>query len=361
MGKKSKKTTSCYKILGVAPDASEKTLKQAYLRLSKEYHPDKQDQENKESIDRATAKFQAIQKAYGEALDNLKSGARGKGRRAQDIEQDSEEEEYDYSQHMYKRQPVQSYFSYLFEESKELEIKQRKVTLEDETDEDDEIERRAQQKTDEFFDLEARYLGVKTPNGPNGLRHSNGKPIGGTRVKEGTNPLKNLQKFRIKQKYEENEHELLAGCGSCNMWFEGIEGYLSHVRSDSHKKKSSSRPKHSTKCNGMLKVTYDNLSLRQRQDTSRWRDLPQESTVPKVPSANPTINDNAEETRSKAVCEYVKNVSSDVDPDLIIKCSASTKHCNARFNSVADYHRHHRRDVKDGEINPNDASQQSNN
>ena len=98
MGKKSKKTTSkskdCYQVLGVHSNATKKTLKQAYLSLSKKYHPDKQDQEDQECIDKAKAKFQEIKKAYEEALARLDSD---------DMYYSEEEDDYDYDQHMYKR------------------------------------------------------------------------------------------------------------------------------------------------------------------------------------------------------------------------------------------------------------------
>ena len=145
------------------------------------------------------------------------------------------------------------------------------------------------------------------------------------------------------------------------MWFGSIQQYLSHIRSDNHRKKSL-MPRFSKKSNGILKVTYDTLSLRQRQDPSRQREVSQEvqhkieSTVSKVRGANPRITDNTEE--STAVCEYVKNVSSNCDPDLMIKCSAKAEFCNVEFKSVMDYYRHHSMNVQEEDaVNSDDDAE----
>ena len=339
MGKNNKNKKNCHKVLGVAADASRKTLKEAYLRLSKKYHPDKQNQENQEGIDKATAKFKEIKNAYQQALDEYDM-----------INSEEEEEDYDYEQHMWKRGQQQSYFSFGVSESKEIIPQETKVAQEvaipeAQVDEDEEIERRAQEQVEEFFAYEQRGIEKMKAKHNELVKDEQVKGID-VNLKQG------LRKFCIKQKYEEYEHELVAGCRSCNKWFKGIEGYLSHLHSDSHKKKSD-MPRFSRKYNGMLKITYDTLSLSQRQDPSRWHELSQEvqhqieATVSQVQGAYPTITENIEETKSEAVCEYVKNHSSDIDPDLIIKCSATAFYCNVEFNSVADYYRHHRTNVEE--------------
>ena len=53
-----------YEILGVSPDADEKTIKQAYRKLARQYHPDV-NPGNKE----AEEKFKTINEAY-QALSN---------------------------------------------------------------------------------------------------------------------------------------------------------------------------------------------------------------------------------------------------------------------------------------------------
>jgi len=37
----SAKSTKLYDILGVTPDANEPTIKKAYLKMARQYHPDK--------------------------------------------------------------------------------------------------------------------------------------------------------------------------------------------------------------------------------------------------------------------------------------------------------------------------------
>ena len=336
MGKKSRKRANCFQVLGVEQNASISSLKEAFHSLSKKYHPDKQDQQDEKSLQKATAKFQEIKQAYEEAINDATDS----------------EDDYDYDQHMYKRyQQPQSYFAV---PSQEIEIKQPKVKPdEDEISTDEEIERRADQMADELFAYEDCYFTGRISK----LQLEDilqGKPVKGKPVKAltGSSLVKNLNKFRIKQNYEKNEHELIAGCRSCDKWFEGIEGYQSHLRSDSHKKKSSVS-RYSNKGNGMLKVTYDSLSSRQRQEPNRWRELNQEThnqvkaTISDELTASATITESIEEMTSKALCEYIKNHSSDADPDLLIKCSSSAQFCNSNFQSVADYHRHHSRNVEE--------------
>ena len=345
MGKKSNKTTTkskdCYQVLGVNANASQKTLKQAYLNLSKKYHPDKQaDQQCKECLDKAKAKFQEIKKAYEEALARLDSDDM--------YYSEEEEDDYDYDQHMYKRGQQQSYFSFEVSQSKEINIKetpQEVAVAEDQISEDEEIERRAAEQVEEYFAYEE--MGKEKMK----KKHHflvNEEQVEGLGVNLGTG----LYEFRSLQKYEQDEHKLIAGCRSCNKWFEGIEPYLSHIRSDSHRKKSL-LPRFSRMCNGILKVTYDTLSLRQRQDPSRWKELSQEvqhqieSTVSKVRGATACITEKEGEEKSTTVCQYVKNISSNIDTDLIIKCSAKAQFCNVEFNSAAEYYRHHSMNVEE--------------
>ena len=153
MGRKNR--TNCYKILDVARNASKSTIKQAYFRLSKIYHPDKQeDQQNQESIDKATAKFQEIKKAYEEAIDRRERydkssvGNRDKG----------EEEDYDYDQHMYNRYRKQQqadrssgYSDWYDINVEETESAQEVVVHGEQIDEDEEIERRVQEQVEEYF------------------------------------------------------------------------------------------------------------------------------------------------------------------------------------------------------------------
>ena len=332
MGKKSKKKTkSCYKILGVSPVASRKHLKQAYLRLSKIYHPDKQeDQQNQESIAKATAKFQEIKKAYEEAIDKLERLAS-----LVSANRDKEEEgDYDYDQHMYKREQQQS---------EEPESAQEVVVHGVQIDEDEEIERRVQEQVEEYFAYEE--MGEAKMN----ARHHGKLKSGQVRGLDG-NLKWSIKQFRLKQNYKENEHELVAGCRSCGKWFKGMEGYLSHVRSDKHVKKSA-MPRFTRQCHGTLKVTYDTLSSRQRRDPTRWKELSLEVhqqiefTVSEVRGADSTISENTHETKSEELCEYVNNHSVAMDPDLVINCSAAAFYCRApQFNSVADYYRYHRKE-----------------
>jgi molecular chaperone DnaJ len=60
-----------YEVLGVSRDASDQDIKQAYYRLAKEHHPDK----NPDNREEATEKFKEIQAAY-EALKDPESRAR---------------------------------------------------------------------------------------------------------------------------------------------------------------------------------------------------------------------------------------------------------------------------------------------
>ena len=60
---------SPYRVLGVAPDASQDDIRQAYRRLAAQYHPDKVSHLGAELRDLAEQKFKAIQAAY----DTLKS------------------------------------------------------------------------------------------------------------------------------------------------------------------------------------------------------------------------------------------------------------------------------------------------
>ena len=384
MGRKSKKSTKkCYKILDVARDASKSTIKKAYFHLSKIHHPDKQeDQQNQASMDKATAKFQEIQKAYEEAIkscerhDKSSVGNRDEG----------EEEDYDYDQHMYKRYRKQqqsdrsSGFSDWFDkDGEETESPQEDVVHEqqqqsdlssgysdwfdinveetetalavvvhhgEQIDEDEEIERRAQEKVEEHFAYEE--MGEAKMN----ARH-HGKLKSGQVSGLCGNLKQSIQQFRLKQKYKDHEHELVAGCRSCNKWFRGMEGYLSHVRSDKHTKKSA-MPRFARQCHGTLKVTYDTLSSRQRRDPTRWKELSLEVqqqiefTVSEVRGADSTISENTHEKKSEELCDYVDNHSCAMDPDLVIKCSATAFYCGApQFNSVADYYKYHRNNVKE--------------
>ena len=55
---------SPYRVLGVAPDASQDDIRQAYRRLAAQYHPDKVTHLGAELRDLAEQKFKAIQAAY---------------------------------------------------------------------------------------------------------------------------------------------------------------------------------------------------------------------------------------------------------------------------------------------------------
>ena len=403
MGKNKKKTTSgrnCYLVLGVKADTTQQTLKQAYMALSKKYHPDKHDQQDQESIDKATAKFQEIKKAYDEALAGLdeevfddddyeqqppqqKHYKRGQQHQqsyfSYDFSEskDTEEEydDYDYDQHMYKRGQQESYFSFDVSSSKEITIKETKVEQEvvlheDQISEDEEIERRAAEKVEEFFAMEQRGIEKLKTKRHAVVKEEDQKGNEKMKTKRevlvkdeqvlgiGVDLGAGLKQFRTKKNYGKSEHELITGCRSCNKWFEGVQQYLSHIHSDKHRKKSS-MSRFSSRCNGLWKVTYDTLSLRQRQDPSRWRELSQQvqqqikATVTKVRASYTTcITENTNTGDTDTVCEYIKNISSDIDPNLIIECSATIQFCNAKFNSVADYHKYHRRQVYVEDIDP---------
>ena len=61
--------TDPYKILGVAPTASEDEIKKAYRKLSRLYHPDSN--MNKSELEKKAAeeKFKAVQAAYEAIFD----------------------------------------------------------------------------------------------------------------------------------------------------------------------------------------------------------------------------------------------------------------------------------------------------
>lgn len=64
----------CYKILGVAPQASPKEIRQAYIRLAKQWHPDSQTRTH-HSAEVAQERFLQIQKAYEKLKQHQDSGA----------------------------------------------------------------------------------------------------------------------------------------------------------------------------------------------------------------------------------------------------------------------------------------------
>ena len=53
-----------YDVLGVSPDASEKEIKNAFRKLSMQYHPDRQIDASDEELKISTEKFQRISEAY---------------------------------------------------------------------------------------------------------------------------------------------------------------------------------------------------------------------------------------------------------------------------------------------------------
>jgi len=57
-------TTDPYKILGIAPGAAKKEIREAYTRLASQYHPDKVQHLGPELQELAHKKFIEIQKAY---------------------------------------------------------------------------------------------------------------------------------------------------------------------------------------------------------------------------------------------------------------------------------------------------------
>ena len=60
----SSSTTDPYKILGIAPGAAKKEIREAYTRLAAQYHPDKVQHLGPELQELAHKKFIEIQKAY---------------------------------------------------------------------------------------------------------------------------------------------------------------------------------------------------------------------------------------------------------------------------------------------------------
>ena len=67
-----KNTDNAYKILEIAPDATENQIKAAYRKMVKKYHPDKLRGQDPAMIKGAEEKFREVQKAY-EALMNKKN------------------------------------------------------------------------------------------------------------------------------------------------------------------------------------------------------------------------------------------------------------------------------------------------
>ena len=62
-----------FKILGIPPDANKETIKSAYLRLAKLYHPDR----NPSSED-ARIKFERVQNAYRFVMERVAERSNGK-------------------------------------------------------------------------------------------------------------------------------------------------------------------------------------------------------------------------------------------------------------------------------------------
>ncbi len=63
-GKNSSSKDWAYDALGLSPDASEKEIKNAFRKLSMQYHPDKQIDASDEELKISTEKFQRISEAY---------------------------------------------------------------------------------------------------------------------------------------------------------------------------------------------------------------------------------------------------------------------------------------------------------
>ncbi|MEK9603437.1 MAG: DnaJ domain-containing protein [Flavobacteriaceae bacterium] len=67
-----KNTDNAYKILEVAPDASEEEIKSAYRKMVKKYHPDKLRGQDPAMIKGAEEKFREVQKAYETLTNQIK-------------------------------------------------------------------------------------------------------------------------------------------------------------------------------------------------------------------------------------------------------------------------------------------------
>lgn len=63
-GKNDTSKNWAYNVLGLSPNASEKEIKNAYRKLSMQYHPDKQLDASDEELRISTEKFQRISEAY---------------------------------------------------------------------------------------------------------------------------------------------------------------------------------------------------------------------------------------------------------------------------------------------------------
>ena len=61
--------TDPYRVLGVAPTASEDEIKKAYRKLSRMYHPDSNMNKSESEKKMAEEKFKEVQQAYEDIID----------------------------------------------------------------------------------------------------------------------------------------------------------------------------------------------------------------------------------------------------------------------------------------------------